>query len=629
MDVKAPLDHFYMKSAAAFCAVLAFSTIPVAAQVSPEEHAAHHPGQVQPVATQPESPPGPGMRPDFAPGPPAGQQMGGGMMGEMGGMMGAMGAPAPKELYPSLMALPELSPQQRDQVQSMAVERMQAGVSRMSAALEQLTQEVSAGNYAAMQNSIAGLHDALSQFESGVAAQRALAEDRPPRAVAMEWFKQEMNLLPSPSPHGAGGPFGLSWFHFFAMAVLVLFAAVMIWMYFFKMRRAAALLQDLTGGAALPPGAPASTAVPVPVAPPAPAAPVDAAQSVGKKWSGKLRVSRVFQETPDVKTFRLMNPLGGVLPFTYLPGQFLTVAVAPDGAPVKRSYTIASSPTQHDYVEITVKHKEGGVVSGFLHTRVQPGDLLECSAPSGSFIFTGRECKCILLVGGGVGITPLMSVIRYLTDRSWAGDIYFLYSISKPQDFIFREELEYLERRHPNLRVIVAVSHSDGAEWKGPKGRITKELIVQSVPDLASRYVHVCGPVPMMEAVKKMLNEVGVPADRIKTEAFGPALGKPEPNRPPPAPAPPAGVALPTVAFSSSDKSAPLPPDKTILDVADEIGVEIDNSCRAGTCGTCRVKLLSGKVTMAVEDGREPGDKEQGIVLACQAKSTGNVTVEA
>ena len=88
-------------------------------------------------------------------------------------------------------------------------------------------------------------------------------------------------------------------------------------------------------------------------------------------------------------------------------------------------------------------------------------------------------------------------------------------------------------------------------------------------------------------------------------------------------------MALPTVTFSLSDKSAPLPPDTSILEVADEIGVEIDNSCRVGTCGTCRVQLLSGQVTMAVEDGLEPSDKEQGIILACQAKSTGNVRVEA
>src|SRR5262249_37837054 len=115
---------------------------------------------------------------------------------------------------------------------------------------------------------------------------------------------------------------------------------------------------------------------------------------------------------------------------------------------------------------------------------------------------------------------------------------------------------------------------------------------------------------------------------------FGPALGKPEPTRPP-AVLPvgvaerAARVALPTVTFSLSNKSAPLPPDTPILEVADAIGVEIDNSCRVGTCGTCRVKLLSGRVSMAVEEGLEPGDKAHNIILACQAKSTGNVTVEA
>jgi ferredoxin-NADP reductase len=402
------------------------------------------------------------------------------------------------------------------------------------------------------------------------------------------------------------------------------------------MRRAALLLQDLTGGPSVGSAIGADPIAAQSAPPTAGQTAKEAVPRAGKRWSGKLRISQVFQETPDVKTFRLMNPLGGVLPFDYLPGQFLTVTVPTDGKPVKRSYTIASSPTQHDYAEITVKHEEGGVVSGYLNASVQPGDLLEFTGPSGSFIFTGRECKCIILIGAGVGITPLMSVLRYLIDRSWPGDIYLLFGCGTPQDIIFREELDYLQRRHSNLRVVIAVSHPEGTDWKGPAGRISKELIAQSVPDLPSRYVHICGPVPMMEAVKKMLAELGVPSERVKTEAFGPALGKPEPSRT--QTAVPAGVgtdeaaarlALPTVAFSQSDKSAPLPADKVILDVADEIGVDIDNSCRVGTCGICRVKLLSGSVTMAVEDGLEPDDKEQGIILACQAKSTGNVVVDA
>jgi ferredoxin-NADP reductase len=560
----------------------------------------------------------------------------------MEGMAG-MGVVAPKELYPSLMELPELTSEKRAEVQQQAHERMTSGTARMSQGLERLASAATRDDFAAMQEATAQVREGLALFESSLAAHRAIAEGKAPRDTALQWFKREMNLSPPPtSPVASGGLWGLSWFHFFVMVILIAFAAAMIWMYFHKMQRATSLLQSLTGATAAVSaskavaGAPARDAPSgsLSVAPLSPSANAGSAQRSPGKWSGKLRVGQIFQETPDVKTFRLMNPLGGVLPFSYMPGQFLTVTMLVDGKPVKRSYTIASSPTQHDYAEITVKHEEPGVVSGYLHARVQQGDLLELSGPSGSFIFTGRECKCILLIGGGVGITPLMSVLRYLTDRSWPGNIFFLYCCRTPQDIIFQEELDYLQRRHPNLRVVVAVSRPEGMEWKGPTGRITKELIAQSVPDLASRYVHICGPVPMMEAVTKALLELGVPRERIKNEAFGPALGKPEPITPAiamqvGAGMETAGVALPTVAFALSDRSASLPPDRTILEIADEIGVEIDNSCRVGTCGTCRVKLLSGQVTMAVEDGLEPGDKEQGIILACQAKSTGNVTVEA
>ncbi len=594
-------------------------------QVSPEEHARHHPGQVAP---SPGASPAPGgTLPPFGPGkmgPPSG------VMEGMGEMMKGMGGTPPKQLYPTLMSLPTLSAEQRKQVEQKADERIRGGNSLMVEAVDALAGSAASQDYAAMHEATVKLHEGMTQLESGIAARRALAEGRAPPEVALEWFRREMNLPISAAPPSVG-LLGNMQFHIVVITILGAFAAVMIFMYFYKMRRAAHLLQALTGGepstpltrSAIP--APATAIVAAP--PPATAAPVTAA----KKWSGKLRVGRIFQETPDVKTFRLMNPLGGPLPFTYLPGQFITVALAPDGQAVKRSYTIASSPTQHDYAEIAVKHEDEGIVSGFLHNHVKEGDLLDFSGPSGFFTFTGRECKCILLIGGGVGITPLMSVLRYLTDRSWPGDIFLLYCIKTPRDIIFREELDYLQRRHPNLRVAITVSRPEGTDWKGPTGRITKELIVQTVPDVASRYVHICGPVPMMEVAKKMLIELGVPSERMKTEAFGPALGKPEPILPtvPTAPLLGSEISLPTVTFSVSDKSAPLPPDKVILDVADEIGVEIDNSCRVGTCGTCRVKLLSGQVTMAVEDGLEPGDKERGMILACQAKATANVEVEA
>ena len=576
----------------------------VIAQVSPEEHAKHHPGQAKGQPDQPGQP---------AP-------------GGMAGMTEQMVGPQAKELYPRLMSMPELTPATRAEFEREAHERMKEGMSLLSQGLEGLAKATPENDYAAMEHATEQMREGLARFESGLAGHRAVNGGEAPRKVALRWFRSAMNLQHDGEEESRGGPFSVSWFHAFVMAALIAFSGAMIWMYFRKMKRATLLLQALTGvgaGVTSPSFAGAARGTPEPASG-GPATPI------ARRFSGMLRVARIFDETPDVKTYRLMNPLGGVLPLDFLPGQFVTVAVPSGGKVMKRSYTIASSPTQRDYAEITVKHEEGGVVSGFLHERVKVGDLLECSGPSGSFIFTGRECTCILLIGGGVGITPLMSVLRYLTDRSWPGDIYLLYGIHSPKDYIFREELGYLERRHPNLRVTVAASHPEGTDWDGPTGRLTKEFIAASVPDLASRYVHLCGPVSLMESVRAGLLELGVPAGRIKTEAFGPALGKPEPDaQPPAADGIAAGVNLPTASFALSGRSAPLPPDKPVLEVAEQIGVEIDNSCRVGTCGVCRVKLLSGVVTMAVEDGLEPGDKEKGIILACQAKSTGNITVEA
>lgn len=588
-----------------------------AAQVSPAEHEKHHPKGAA----------------AGAPPPAAGKDAGtGGTGGGMGGMMDAMHRPPAREPFTEMMNSPTLDAAARERLRAAGDERVWDGTAILSEGLDRLAGAAEVEDWAGMQAALARIREGTARMESGVAARRAAAGQVEPSAAATDWLKREMNLTPPPdAPTSRSGPFGLSWFHFVVMAALIAFAAVMVGMYYRKMRRAADLLRSLTGTTVVP-VTPASAVAAAPTLPPAPAAgpaPGPVVPTSGR-WSGRLRVARVFRETPDVKTYRLMNPLGGVLPFDFLPGQFLTLTVLTDGKPVRRAYTIASSPTQHDYAEVTVKHEAGGVVSGYLHDRVHEGDLLDCSGPTGSFVFTGRECKCVLLIGGGVGITPMMSVIRYLTDRAWAGDIYLLYGVHAPSDTIFREEIEYLQRRHPNFRAVVTVSHPEGTDWAGEKGRITKELIAKAVPDLASRYVHLCGPVSLMEAVKKELAELGVPSERVKTEAFGPALGKPVPEPAAAAPQPAAAAgARPTVTFARSHKTAPLPSDKAILDVADEIGVEIDNSCRVGTCGLCRVRLLSGRVTMAVEDGLEPGDKEKNVVLACQAKSAGDVSVEA
>lgn len=341
------------------------------------------------------------------------------------------------------------------------------------------------------------------------------------------------------------------------------------------------------------------------------------------KWSGALRLAEIIEVADNVKTFRFVEPAGGKIPFEFLPGQFLTFAIEPFGIPTKRSYTIASSPTRQDSIEITVKRETKGLVSRWLHDAATPGDLLEVVAPNGTFTFTGEEEQSIVLIGGGVGLTPLMSVTRYLTDTSWPGDIHLLLSFRSPREYPFQQEIAALQARNSRLRVAATMSDPNVEEWTGARGRIDKAFLASAVPNIATQRVHLCGPLAMMNAVTAALLDLGVPSERIKKEAFGTE------TRDPTRKAASAGRIVGRVTFQMSQVSAPIAENDTILDVADKAHVFIDNACRSGTCGACRVKLLSGKVRMPVEDSLTQGEKARGYILACQALAESDVVVES
>jgi ferredoxin-NADP reductase/Fe-S-cluster-containing hydrogenase component 2 len=341
------------------------------------------------------------------------------------------------------------------------------------------------------------------------------------------------------------------------------------------------------------------------------------------RWLGKLRLAEIEQVTHNVKTFRFKSPDGGGVPFDYLPGQFLTLHVAPRGIPISRSYTIASSPTWHDRIEITVKREPHGVVSSWLHDELKVGDEVTIEAPNGTFVFNGDQASSVALIGGGVGITPMMSVARYLTETRWPGKISLILGFRAPRDFIFREELETLKGRNPNLSLTVTMSNPVDESWSGTRGRIDGALLTSAVQDIAMCRAHICGPPLMMEAVKTALLGMGVPETQVRIEAFGTV------TRDPTAKGPRSEEIAGKVTFQASDTIASVPADATILDIADEVGVFIDNACRSGTCASCRVKLLSGRVSMAIEDALTEQDKAEGYILACQAKIRGDIKVDA
>ncbi|NBW75817.1 MAG: flavodoxin [Sphingomonadaceae bacterium] len=635
------------------CALTAIAVfalaVPAHAQDA-DEHSAHHPASAAAPAMATPSPMSNngGAKPGGQ--PAANSAMSAMMQDMMQEMMGGEGehggADRRGPFFARLLTLPATSAEEKQALASQAEQRVTDGLAMIEAAN---AAAMHAATPQARLDATRKLREGFDLLESGAAGQAALEREAQTPVAAQNWFREELGIA-DPAQASARQWFGISPSHILLMLFLALVSASLIALQVLRLRRVRTLMGATNAASgpsvATPVAAFARTSRQPPPAslPPARDAlsPQDVAPAAAlrssKRWSGQLKVVQIVRETPTVQTFRLADPGADRLPFDFLPGQFLQVEVTPQaGKAVRRSYTIASSPTQRAYVELTVKREEQGAVSKFLHDQLKPGDLLKVTGPFGEFTFTGTDAESIVLIAGGVGITPMMSVLRYLTDTAWPGEIFFLYGARSTDEFVFRDELERLERRFPNLHVMAAMQRSAGTVWLGPEGPITQEMLRSAVPDIAKRRVHLCGPPGMMAAMRAQLAELGVPEAQLHTEAFGPAslpdnAEEIEAKEPPAAARTKrkAAVAPTTVTFAISGVSAPLSEDETVLEAAEEAGVEIPYACRIGECGVCVTKLLSGEVTMAVETGLDPEDKQKGYILACQAKSAGQpLVVEA
>jgi ferredoxin-NADP reductase/DMSO/TMAO reductase YedYZ heme-binding membrane subunit len=367
----------------------------------------------------------------------------------------------------------------------------------------------------------------------------------------------------------------------------------------------------------------------------------------GALWKGELQIRAMFQETPDVKTFRLMAAHGGSLPFEYQAGQFVNIQLTIDGKRVNRSYTLASSPTRRDSCELSIKRQPMGTASRYLHDQVHIGDLVKVSGPSGRFTFTGHEASSVLLIAGGVGITPLMSITRYLTDRAWDGDIYFLIVAKSEQHLVFSDEILFLQNRFPQLHVCVTLTRCDNSStWTGERGRVTGSLLQKFVPNLTSVPVYLCGPLEMMDATREILRSVGVPDSFVRTETFAgrksgiasletgvsvsavAGIGDKTTTTVVPK-LPSTNGPISTVSFTRSQVQTQVSSDTTILEAAERSSITLPFECRSGFCGQCRIRLIQGKVQMDCQDALSPSEWSGGWILACQARPQSHVTVDA
>jgi ferredoxin-NADP reductase len=354
-------------------------------------------------------------------------------------------------------------------------------------------------------------------------------------------------------------------------------------------------------------------------------------------WSGELQLARIFDESHDVKTFRFTSIDGGPLPFSHVAGQYLNLALTIDGRRVNRSYTIASAPTRTHYCEISVKRTPDGYASHHLHDTWREGQRVKVSAPGGKFVFAGApdDPKQVVLIAGGIGITPMLSIVRSLTDQAWAGDIYLLFSVRTVRDFVFRDEVNYLQSRFPRFHAEVLVSADPDTPWPGLRGHITRDVIASFVPNLTSGPILLCGPPPMMTAMRETLVGMGVADANVWQEEF---VSRPDPVESDASTdmevagvdAEPLeeGVSA-SLAFRRSGSTVDLAADQTILEAAEAHGIDLPFECRSGICGQCKTQLVAGRVRMDVQDALSASDRAKGFILACQAHALTNIEVDA
>jgi ferredoxin-NADP reductase len=207
--------------------------------------------------------------------------------------------------------------------------------------------------------------------------------------------------------------------------------------------------------------------------------------------------------------------------------------------------------------------------------------------------------------------------------------------VKTERDIIFHSELEELQRRFPNLQVDVTVTREASVEWTGKRGRLSAAMLMSIVPDLLRYRVHLCGPTEMVEPLKKALRELGVADDQMKSEAFGSPSRKRSDGSAALAPEPEGSentngaASSSSIRFARSNKRLAGVGSRTVLELAESLGVAIPYDCRSGVCGQCKTRLLSGSVVMAAEDALDPLDRANGLILACQARCRDDVVVDA
>jgi len=330
-----------------------------------------------------------------------------------------------------------------------------------------------------------------------------------------------------------------------------------------------------------------------------------------------LCINRI-DETADVSTFEFKH-LDDAL-FEFKAGQFISFEVDVAGELEYRAYSISSSPAQSSSVSVTIKRVPDGKVSNYLLDNLQPGIALPAMAPVGEF--TLQDCASsddLLLMSAGSGITPCLSMARWLLDTKQQVQIHFIYSAQTEADVIMAQMLEQLAEQHDHFRLtrIIESPTGENSLKADVAGRLNLDIFKQLEPSLVGKTIFSCGPTPYMDAVIALAKQREFDMDLFHKESFVPEEAE--------------EVSESWVSYQimapQYGKAVAISAEDTLLNALEAAGVPVIGACRSGFCGSCKCKV-TGEVESSSQATLTPEQIEQGYVLSCSSKAKSDLVVE-
>ncbi|MFJ5300237.1 pyridoxamine 5'-phosphate oxidase family protein [Pseudomonas sp. NPDC088368] len=357
------------------------------------------------------------------------------------------------------------------------------------------------------------------------------------------------------------------------------------------------------------------------------------AETLRDQWR-PLRVARVHDESEGIRSFYFEAVGGGGLP-VYKAGQHLPLRLSLPGQakPVIRTYSLSSAPSD-DFFRISVKRD--GLVSGHLHDQLKVGDVIDARAPQGGFFVEPLETRPLVLLGAGIGVTPMLSMLRevlYQNKRKRRSrPVWFIQSARRLVDLAFREELDTLIANAGEELTVVRLLSQPERTARPRKdfhlaGRIDLNLLKTLLP-FDDFDFYVCGPASFTQGLYDELRAMHIRDERIHAETFGPStLKRTHDPQAVVLQQPPAATTSVPVVFERSAKEARWQPDGgTLLELAESRGLEPEYSCRSGSCGTCKTRLVKGQVHYPVPPAEMPAEGE--VLICCAIPASGPLVLD-